>query len=585
MRLLNTRSLRIEEFTAANVPEYAILSHTWGSAEATFAEWSRRLTRFRKSTKAGFAKILSTCKQARQDGLSYVWVDTVCIDKSSSAELSEAINSMFSWYENAKVCYVFLDDVPSQPLDQVDVIEELFTASRWFTRGWTLQELIAPDQVLFFSREWVVLGTKKALSSSISQATGIDRLCLSKEKKLSEYSIAQRMSWAAERRTTRDEDIAYSLLGMFNINMPLLYGEGKNAFRRLQEEITKASDDHSILTFDTGASQNSLLAHHPSLFRDTGRIQPRFESRITPPFHFTNAGLSLTTPLIRTLSPFWVLAVLNCYEIDTRNGERLMQICLPLLGKGNTYMRGRDPVCLVRKPLQESKRGLLRHEIQDLTTRTATNYFVTYFTRIYEAYGPELDPVMKGFEDDDVQKSGFMLTFPRGLGSYRVVAAYPQGALQEPISIFAPPFGASGQQFSHGLIIFEEQLGGGSDAGTSAGTSMTEVSASARRVGVYLAQTDDFVGCDWMCRLVPDPDEDFYDKCSRSWAFEADPKDWEHYDHLDHYVVAARTQLVYSRRPRQVVLVEIVFDADVMLQEISAARHIQYFRDGLSGPL
>ncbi|KAI1189011.1 HET-domain-containing protein [Nemania serpens] len=590
MRLLNTRSLRIEEFTAANVPEYAILSHTWGGAEATFAEWSRRLTRLRKSTRVGFAKILSTCKQARQDGLSYVWVDTVCIDKSSSAELSEAINSMFAWYENAKVCYVYLDDVPSQPLGQVDVME-LFKLSRWFTRGWTLQELIAPDHVLFFSHDWVALGTKKALSSSISQATGIDHLCLSKEKRLRDYSIAQRMAWAAERRTTREEDIAYSLLGMFNINMPLLYGEGKNAFRRLQEEITKASDDHSILTFDTAVSQNSLLAHHPSLFRDTGRIQPRFESRITPPFHFTNAGLSLTTPLIRTLSPFWVLAVLNCYEIDARDGGRLMQICLPLLGKGNTYMRGRDPVCLVRKPLQETKRGP-RHEVQDLTTRTATNYLVTYFTRIYEAYGPELDPVMKGFEDDDVQKSGFMLTFPRGLAGYRVVAAYPQGALQEQISIFAPPFGASNQQFSHGLIVFEEQHGGGgggggSDTDASTATSMTEmsVSASARRIGVYLAQTDDFVGCDWMCRLVPDPDEDFYEKCSQSWAFEADPKDWEHYDHLHHYIVAARTQLVYNRRPRQVVLVEVVFDADVLLREISSAEHIQYFRDGLSGPL
>ncbi|KAI1169964.1 heterokaryon incompatibility protein-domain-containing protein [Nemania sp. FL0916] len=598
MRLLNTRSLRIEEFTAANAPEYAILSHTWGKAEATFADWSRRLTRLRKSTTAGFAKILSTCKQARQDGLSYVWIDTVCIDKSSSAELSEAINSMFSWYEKANVCYVYLDDVSSQPLGRSDEID-LLKKSRWFTRGWTLQELIAPDHVLFFSNDWVMLGTKKALSSSISEKTGIDRLCLSKEKRLHEYSIAQRMSWAANRQTTREEDIAYSLLGMFNINMPLLYGEGKNAFRRLQEEITKASDDHSIFTFNTAESDNSLLAHHPSLFRDTGRIQPRFESRITPPFHFNNAGLSLTTPLIHTLSPFWVLAVLNCYEIENRDGGRLVQICLPLLGKGNTYMRGRDPVCLVRKPLRETKKDL-RHQVQDLTTRTTTSYLVTYFTRIYEAYGPDLDPVMKGFEDDDVQKAGFMLTFPRGLAGYRVVAAYPQGALQEQISIFAPPFGASNQSFSHGLIVFEEQLDGlntetntrtstrmstSTSTDASVNTSMLEMPRIPKRIGVHLAQTDDFVSCDWMCRLIPDPNEDFYETCSLSRAFEADTETWEHYDQLDNCIVAARTQLLYHRRPRQVVLVEVVFDADVLFQEIYDARHIQYFKNGGLRPL
>ncbi|KAI3318912.1 HET-domain-containing protein [Xylariaceae sp. AK1471] len=567
MRLLNCKSLRIEEFIAGRVPQYAILSHTWGDNEPSFTEWNSRFTRLRKIKKAGFAKILSTCKRARQDGLLYVWVDTVCIDKSSSAELSEAINSMFAWYQSAKVCYVFLEDVASDLPDQADLLS-VFRRSRWFTRGWTLQELLAPDYILFFSRDWIELGTKKALASSISLATGIDQLCLCKEKRLRDYSIAQRMSWAADRSTTREEDIAYSLLGMFNINMPLLYGEGGKAFRRLQEEILKTSDDHSILTFNTTTSQDSLLADHPRLFRDAGLIQPRFESRLTPPFHFTNAGLLLSTPLIRTLSPFWVLAVLNCFEVDTSSGSRLLQICLPLLGKDNTYMRARDPVCLVKRPLKDTKTNL-QYEIQDLTTSTVTSYLVTYFTRVYPAFGAELDHVMKGFEDDDVKKSGFMLIFPRGMANYRVAGAYPPGALQEDTSLFCPPFHTTGLPFSHGLVVFEE-CSNNPSASTET-TIMAQTSETGKRIGVYLAQTDDFVACNWMCRLVPNADEDFYEGCSESWPFETDPTNWRHYDHTQHFTVAARSQLVYNKRPRQVVLVEIVFDALAILQDIASS--------------
>jgi len=535
-----------------------------------------------------------TCRRARQDGFLYVWVDTVCIDKSSSAELSEAINSMFAWYQRAKVCYVFLEDVATRLPHQVDLLS-VFQRSKWFTRGWTLQELLAPDHILFFSRDWVELGNKKALSGSISSVTGIDQLCLCKEKPLRDYSIAQRMSWAADRFTTREEDVAYSLLGIFDINMPLLYGEGEKAFRRLQEEIVKASDDHSIFTFDTIASQDSLMADHPRLFRDVGRIQPRFESRMTPPFHFSNAGLSLSTPLIRTLSPFWALAVLNCFEVDTSNGRRLLQICLPLLGKDSTYMRARDPVYLVKKPVMDPKLEL-RHEVQNLTTSTMTSYLVTYFTRVYPAFGAELDNVMKGFADDDVKKSGFLLTFPRGMANYRVVRAYPDGALQRETSLFCPPY-TVGLSVSHGLVVFEECY---DSPGVSTATSTTPGASRGKRIGIYLAQTDDLVACHWMCRVIPDivqdsyechrnswpfeadlknwmhrvgpaADEDFYEWCSKLRPSKADPKEWCHYDHFQHFIVAARSQLVFNKRPRQVVHVEIVFDAQAILQDISSS--------------
>ena len=144
---------------------------------------------------------------------------------------------MCFWYQEAKVCYVYLADVSSK---------EAFSKSRWFTRGWTLQELIAPSTVIFFDENWTKLGTKADLEEIISNRTGIPESILSGDDDLEEFSIAQRMSWAAERETSRIEDHAYSLMGIFGINMPLLYRERESAFIRLQEEIMKISDDHSL---------------------------------------------------------------------------------------------------------------------------------------------------------------------------------------------------------------------------------------------------------------------------------------------------------------------------------------------------
>lgn len=190
-----------------------------------------------------------------------------CIDKTSTAELSEAINSMYRWYQKAQVCYVYLADV-----DFFDpVIEQWkdhgwaskhimapkkssFVNSRWFTRGWTLQELLAPFDVRFYSRTFTPLGSKHELCLLLSYITGISKPALEPRLPLSGtnplgFSVATRMSWAAKRQTTRVEDIAYCLLGLFDINMPLIYGEGEKAFRRLQEEIMKSSDDQSLFAW------------------------------------------------------------------------------------------------------------------------------------------------------------------------------------------------------------------------------------------------------------------------------------------------------------------------------------------------
>ncbi|KAK5628873.1 hypothetical protein RRF57_004588 [Xylaria bambusicola] len=242
MWLLNSCTREMKEFIShKQTPPYAILSHTWGDEEVSFREWQYEPMRDIRE-KGGFRKIDFCCKQAADDGLEWVWIDTCCIDKSSSAELSEAINSMFQWYKNAAVCYAFLYDVAND--SEFDLAD-----TRCVNRGWTLQELIAPREVIFYSKDWQVLGTRSKLSEHIAKVTRINEPFLT-GRSLDKASIAQRMSWAAKRTTSREEDEAYCLLGIFNVNMPLIYGEGRKAFRRLQDTIVREyPKDHSIFAW------------------------------------------------------------------------------------------------------------------------------------------------------------------------------------------------------------------------------------------------------------------------------------------------------------------------------------------------
>jgi hypothetical protein len=246
MRLLslsNDGALSLTEFHN-NFPSYAILSHTWGRSgeEVTFKD----LRDGTGMSKDGYTKILFCGQQAARDGIQYFWVDTCCIDKSSSAELSEAINSMFRWYRNAARCYVYLSDVTAIDIDQNGLIwQSDFEKSKWFTRGWTLQELLAPISVEFFSKEWHRLGDKESLELQIHEITTIDSKAI-QGTPLSHFSVADRFSWAENRETTREEDAAYSLLGIFGIYMPLIYGEGKEeAFDRLKRKIIKKTGQTS----------------------------------------------------------------------------------------------------------------------------------------------------------------------------------------------------------------------------------------------------------------------------------------------------------------------------------------------------
>ncbi|KAH7068983.1 heterokaryon incompatibility protein-domain-containing protein [Paraphoma chrysanthemicola] len=280
MRLLNVSTLLVEEFDQCDVPPYAILSHTWEEEEVSLQD----IQSGSAYSKKGYAKIQSCCKQAREDGFTHCWIDTCNIDKTSSAELSEAINSMFKWYKNSTVCYVYMSDYyhvdhslercDSSCSDTVkgDDPESLyasgFASARWWTRGWTLQELLAPSVVEFYDKKWTRIGTKTTLCKQISHASGIDEATLCGGNVM-ELNVAVRMSWAAGRQTARLEDEAYCLMGLFGVNMPPLYGEGRRAFVRLQEEIMRSTEDYTLFLWQLrpGISRCGLLADSPDSFQ------------------------------------------------------------------------------------------------------------------------------------------------------------------------------------------------------------------------------------------------------------------------------------------------------------------------------
>lgn len=328
MRLLNVRSFIVEEYLGESVPPYAILSHTWGTKEVGFEDMKTIRSRDDfisimqqcGGPEKDYNKILRTAEFARSCGDSHVWIDTCCIDKSSSAELSEAINSMFAWYRDAKVCYAYLADVNHSGYGMGSMGQ-----SRWFHRGWTLQELIAPSDLLFLDSNWQPIGRKSELVGEISAITKVDAKILSGTS-LDGVCAAVRMSWAANRQTTRPEDIAYCLLGLFGVNMPLLYGEGKEkAFLRLQEEFLKISDDESIFAWRAHPEVArrkphwGLLAPTPHLFNyssdySVSRLLPPREGQ---PTMVTNRGLRVEL----SLSPFTMdesnttfVALLNCSQ-------------------------------------------------------------------------------------------------------------------------------------------------------------------------------------------------------------------------------------------------------------------------------
>ncbi|OTA63229.1 HET-domain-containing protein [Hypoxylon sp. EC38] len=405
MRLLHTTSLCLHEFVGKYKPEYAILSHTWGDDEVLFQDVQNQQDLEWRS-KAGFEKVKGSCRQALLDGYEYIWIDSCCIDKTSSAELSEAINSMFVWYKDSAVCYAYLDDV--------EVLADL-SASRWFTRGWTLQELIAPEDVRFYNWNWGLLGDRFELSPEIAGLTGIGLdlltrghvinsepweshsraingeslqdhndypkyckschcLLITVNAILRRFCAAEKMNWVAKRETTRVEDIAYCLLGIFGVNMPSIYGEGLEAFRRLQEEILKRSNDQSILAWradkndtEVAASRSTFLAVHPRQFQLGGfYVQQKWLSGIAtkPDENFTSkmeiipGRLALTTlicllPVIGDETELHI-AILDCIiGSDLKSRPALVLEKIPT-GNGLLFRRVQNHIVYVVRPARQA---------------------------------------------------------------------------------------------------------------------------------------------------------------------------------------------------------------------------------------
>ena len=315
MRLLHTSTIELHEFSSNNIPKYAILSHTWGNDEFLFSDFQKE----QSARPEGYDKVSRCCELAASEGWQYVWIDTCCIDKSSSSELNESINSMYRWYKDSAICYVYLADFSLNCPPFSDALQK----SRWFRRGWTLQELLAPDNLVFFDKQWVEIGSKTFLEERLSQICNISKSHLEDP---TSGSIAARMSWASRRETSREEDLAYSLLGLFNIHMPLIYGEGANAFRRLQLEIIASSDDESIFAWrDPELVQSGLLARHPAAFEGSGDILSlKFQALRRSPYHMSNKGLSIDLKSSNQDEENVMLCPLNC----ARSAERHFPIVL-----------------------------------------------------------------------------------------------------------------------------------------------------------------------------------------------------------------------------------------------------------------
>ncbi|KAL9584034.1 MAG: hypothetical protein Q9212_002356 [Teloschistes hypoglaucus] len=344
MWLLETKTITLHEFNGDSIPSYAILSHTWGQQEVSH----EMISRPEAIKLAGYSKIAACCRLAAAQGLHYAWIDTCCIDKKSSAELSEAINSMWRWYEKSAVCYAYIQDCEIASCRDPEHLRDKFRNSRWFTRGWTLQELLAPTKLVFYDTEWNEIGDRKGMTADIHHATGIDD---EHQQHPRDASCAIKMSWMSKRQTTRVEDLAYSLLGLFDVYMPLIYGEGANAFLRLQHEIVKTSNDETIFAWtDESLCMSGMFALSPKAFAGSGDIVMYRDRRIRrQPYSITNFGLAIE--ILRSGS-----------ETEKRSPALRTQLQVPIVCR----RRSEDDPLSISLSLDETGKGAVRYDLHSL---------------------------------------------------------------------------------------------------------------------------------------------------------------------------------------------------------------------------
>ena len=365
MRLLNTSTYELhddaEPALVAN-PDYAILSHRWQMPEISFQAFKAADVRDSSIVTPQLVKIRQACAKARQreHPIDWLWMDTCCIDKSNAVEQARSINSMFDWYRRAAVCIVYLYDVDAD-ISRYQYFESQLPGrphqmSEWFERGWTLQELLAPENVEFYGSSWTLIGKKTSLAGHLELVTGIRKTYLTGESKISSASVATRMSWMAGRTTTLVEDIAYSMLGIFNINMNPQYGEGVKAFMRLQKALIESSTDESLFAWTTPPKGLvcyrrlakvphwmpqawGLLAPSPDCFaklRDLVIIDDKVVPRLSGGYKWGQQGVQLEMPIkagtemtnMLGLPRKKVYLSLNCWRIDDRGLPLTIQVHL-----------------------------------------------------------------------------------------------------------------------------------------------------------------------------------------------------------------------------------------------------------------
>ena len=316
-----------------------------------------------KRSGAGLEKIENSRQLATADDLDWIWIDTCCIDKTSSADLSEAINSMYRWYAKSEVCYAFLNDVEDGPSERLYNFPQM-AKSKWFRRGWTLQELLAPRKVWFLDRSWRIFAEKANSVLALESITGISQSCLMYPDHIWNECIAVRLSWAANRRTSRGEDQAYSLLGLLNVNMALLYGEGSDrAFRRLMSEVTQSSNDESIFAHESSLlvpsylhefrGCNGILKGLPRSLYGPGCLTIATNSSV--PHMNTNVGLQKRMVFITTKLGYSV-AALNCHR--TENTLPILKVLRsygPLIDRSTTWFTAPSKYVEDAAVLQEAR--------------------------------------------------------------------------------------------------------------------------------------------------------------------------------------------------------------------------------------
>ncbi|KAF9231605.1 heterokaryon incompatibility protein-domain-containing protein [Melanogaster broomeanus] len=282
MRLLNAHTLELEYFPS-DPPPYVAISHRWGAEkdEVSFQDMLQLVTQPSAKNKPGFAKILGCVMQAKKHSLNYIWIDTCCIDKTNNTELQEAINSMWSWYQDCDRCFVYMNDLPEESRS--------------------------------FAKDWERIGKKanRNIMKGITHITGIPEGVLS-DGETTSFSVATRMTWASSRSTTKKEDKAYSLMGIFDITLPIIYGGRENVFVKFQKEIMNRHPDQSIFAWTVKSppptATAGLLTPSPAYFADVNEISDEdfvkdFAHMIKPdsrpPTHYshTNLGIRITLPM------------------------------------------------------------------------------------------------------------------------------------------------------------------------------------------------------------------------------------------------------------------------------------------------